>query len=618
MGEPRTMSACTPLQRVAALGFALALACGTVSPARADDELPGRVGRVANLQGTLYHSFDRSAGDWEAIGRNYPIAQGDNLWVERDGRAEVDYGGGQFRLAGDASIHVARLDERQLALFVAAGRVILRVRVLDSGDSVRVDTPSTQVAVTRPGLYRIDVAADASQTTLIVREGEADVATAAGWRQVLPGQTAVLTATTEIAADVFNGGGIDGFDAWSAARDRVYERPQQDAYVSRQMVGAADLAAYGAWRTYADYGAVWFPAVDTEWAPYRFGYWTWLPGWGYTWVDAAPWGYAPFHYGRWVFLGGRWGWCPGGFVARPLWAPALVAWYGGSGWFADFGSAVFGWVPLGWREPFIPWWGGCTVRCFARYNRPYAVNVAEREDARPTHFANWSVPGGITAVPGGALANGKPVAVNRVAVAADVAFVPALLTRPPSERPAPPRTAMLRPGNGVPAPASIRYAGRLSMPVTAPARATAPAIAPRSAPARERAATTPALAPERERTPARPAPAGERMASPPSPGITSAPRSARVPPQVQSAPPAARIAPAPALPLRAPAPPAARIAPAPPLPQVQPTPAGRVVPQPVQVAPPPVPQPHSTGAPAPAAGERAPVRPIQQPADQRN
>ena len=33
-----------------------------------------------------------------------------------DGRAEVDYGGGQFRLAGDTNVHVARLDDRVLAL----------------------------------------------------------------------------------------------------------------------------------------------------------------------------------------------------------------------------------------------------------------------------------------------------------------------------------------------------------------------------------------------------------------------------------------------------------------------------------------------------------------------
>ena len=89
-----------------------------------------------------------------------------------DGRAEVDYGGGQFRLAGNTNLNVARLDDRQLTLFVARGRLIVRIRVLDTDDVARIDTPNTQIALTRPGLYRIDVTPDGSSTTVNVREGE--------------------------------------------------------------------------------------------------------------------------------------------------------------------------------------------------------------------------------------------------------------------------------------------------------------------------------------------------------------------------------------------------------------------------------------------------------------
>ena len=136
-------------------------------PATADDDLPGRVGRVANLQGSLQPCARRERRRLGGrSGSTTPIAQGDNLFVERDGLAEIDYGGGQFRLAGETNLHVARLDDRQLALFVAAGRVIVRVRVLDPDDSVRIDTPATQVALVRPGLYRIDVAADSPLTSV--------------------------------------------------------------------------------------------------------------------------------------------------------------------------------------------------------------------------------------------------------------------------------------------------------------------------------------------------------------------------------------------------------------------------------------------------------------------
>src|ERR1700686_2659611 len=101
--------------------------------AHADDDLPGRVGRVAEFAGQLYLSAQERPAEWSAIGINYPITSGDNLWVSSEGRAEIDYGGGQLRLDGDTNLQVSRLDDRQLTLFVARGQIIVRVRVLDTG-----------------------------------------------------------------------------------------------------------------------------------------------------------------------------------------------------------------------------------------------------------------------------------------------------------------------------------------------------------------------------------------------------------------------------------------------------------------------------------------------------
>jgi hypothetical protein len=617
---------------------ALAARADDESSGGADDSLPARVGRIANLQGPLYHARDESAGEWAEIGLNYPVAQGDNLWVDRDGHAEVDYGGGEFRLAGDTNVHVSRLDERQLALFIAAGRVIVRVRVLDVDDRVRIDTPTTQIALARPGLYRIDVDADVAETTLIVREGEAEAATAAGTEHVLPGQTALLRDPGNVTADVRDGSGIDGFDAWSAARDRVYERPRRNAYVSRQMIGQADLDAYGAWQMYPDYGAVWFPTVEADWAPYRFGRWTWLPGWGYTWVDDAPWGYAPFHYGRWVYVTGRWGWCPGTFVARPLWAPALVAWYGGGGWgySASFGAPVYGWVPLGWREPFVPWWRGCSSRCYSRYNRPFAVDVAARRTVPPARFANWSVPGGMTAVPGAALAGGRPVAASRVPIAPNAPFAPALVTAPPAVKPSPGPALAVRPGVAPPLPASAVQAARTPSPGmpaarggTLPAAPPAPqppvtfpngvaplpgVVAPNARGADGRTAVPPVRA-----APAVPSERGLRAVPPaPYPAPQAAPAPAQRP---QLAPaPMQRIAPAPQL---SPAAPAPRPA-SPPVPMIVPAPMPRAAPLPVPapVPPPPAGPPPGIAPPAaaasPAAADRAAVRPAPKAPDRPN
>ncbi len=455
---------------VGALFAALALFAAGASAAT-DDELPGRVGRVAEFAGELFLSPQDRAADWSPIGQNYPVTTGDNLWVSGDGRAEVDFGGGQFRLAGDSNVHVSRLDDSQLALFVAHGRVIVRLRVLDRGDVATVDTPNTQVQFTRPGLYRVEVDKDRVVTAVIVREGEALVAIAGGAQQILPGQSGSLSGPDPGYASVSSGIGVDGFDTWSADRDRRYERSRSSSYVSREMVGGADLDQYGSWDSHPTYGAVWYPSsVAVGWAPYRHGRWAWVGRWGWTWVDDAPWGYAPFHYGRWVWTTGRWGWSPGGFVARPIWAPALVGWYGGDRWSVsvNHGAPVFGWVPLGWGDPYIPAWGGggCGNRCWTHYNRPYAVHRTEYTNARPPVYSNSHLPGAITAVAGATMTGFRPVAPNLVRVPPNAVGGHPVMAAGPAVKPL--RLPEARPGAGVPAPASTFY------PTTKPRLAITP------------------------------------------------------------------------------------------------------------------------------------------------
>ena len=200
----------------------LALACGAM-PARADDDLPTRVGRVADFGGELYLAANDRPADWARIGINYPVTGGDSLWVAPNGRAEIDFGSGQLRLAGHTNLQVSMLDEHRLALFVASGRVILRMRTLEPGDSALVDTPYAEIQIDRPGLYRIDVEPERQQAVLIVREGETDVRLGGGAKQVLTGQMATIGAVDPRNIALQTSFGADGFDAWSAVRDRRYD-----------------------------------------------------------------------------------------------------------------------------------------------------------------------------------------------------------------------------------------------------------------------------------------------------------------------------------------------------------------------------------------------------------
>ena len=548
--------------------FACLLAIGVGGAARAQDDLPGRAGRLADLGGRVFVSTEENPEDWVEALRNYTITSGDNVWVAADGRAEIDYGGGQFRLAGDTNIHVARLDDSVLALFVAQGRAIVRVRVVDAGESVRVDTPNTQLALNRPGLYRIEVSPDRDRTTLVVREGEATAVLARGAQQVLPGQSATLAGDEPDYAEVRNGFFVDGFDTWSAERDRRYERSRSASYVSRQMIGYADLDDHGAWETYPEYGAVWFPrGIASDWAPYRYGRWTWVSGWGWTWVDDAPWGYAPFHYGRWAYVGTRWGWIPGGYVARPVWAPALVAWYGGPNWSISAGAPVFGWVALGWGEPYLPAWRNCSHRCWTMYNRPYAVNYAERPSSPPTRYANWSAPGGVTAVPSAVFTGRQPVHSHVVALRPQaIGSAPILSGAPVIAKPSAGSIPGAKPTMAAPPPAERFIRKPLQFAPSAPLPSTgaptwgggqvprAPTSAP---PARQPAAPGQVAKPPSASTGAPPAtygsgtwgaPVAPRDARPVSPSPQAAPRV--TPPATSAGPavPSRPVAPATAAP----------------------------------------------------------------------
>ena len=140
-------------------------------------------------------------------------------------------------------------------------------------------------------------------------------------------------------------------------------------YVPYGVYGVDDLDHNGDWRVVPTYGSVWMPRVAAGWAPYSTGAWVSDPYYGWTWVDAAPWGWAPFHYGRWVRVGGYWGWAPGPLVARPYYAPALVAFFDvpSVAFGVSFGHAATSWVALGWGEPCSPWWGSSGWRSHAHW-----------------------------------------------------------------------------------------------------------------------------------------------------------------------------------------------------------------------------------------------------------
>ena len=95
------------------LWAALALAALVANPARAQDDPPGRVGRLADLQGGVSW-YDHETGAWTEAERNRPLTGGDRLSTGPQGRAELRVGSTALRLAAGTEVEVVRLDDERM------------------------------------------------------------------------------------------------------------------------------------------------------------------------------------------------------------------------------------------------------------------------------------------------------------------------------------------------------------------------------------------------------------------------------------------------------------------------------------------------------------------------
>ncbi|TAN55346.1 MAG: hypothetical protein EPN19_03255, partial [Betaproteobacteria bacterium] len=394
-------------QRSCARIFALLLgAAALVLAGWASADPPSRVARLGYLTGAVSFS-PAGENDWVQARMNRPLITGDSLWVDAGARAELQVGSAVIRMSGSTSLTLLNLDDRVAQLQLAQGTLNVRVRRLGPQEVFEVATPNLAYSIRRPGRYRIEVDAAGDATIVVVREGQAEVFGEGAAYVVDAGRAYRFYGTGLRDYETFDGLQDDEFDRWSSDRDR--RGTVAARYVSRDVIGYEDLDEYGSWRTAEGYGNVWMPnRVAADWAPYRDGHWAWIDPWGWTWVDDAPWGFAVSHYGRWANIGGTWGWIPGPVRSRAVYAPALVAFVGGSNFQISISLGnVLGvaWFALGPRDVYRPSYpvsrsyfnnvntSNTTIRTTNITNVYNNVNVTN------ITYVNQQVPGAIVAVP---------------------------------------------------------------------------------------------------------------------------------------------------------------------------------------------------------------------------
>ena len=328
----------------------------SVYPAQAQDagDPPDAVARIAEISGSVsYHQ--PGSQDWQAASMNYPVAPGAGVWTEPRSHASVDIGGARIHLDGSSELEVTALNPGQVQLSVPQGAVYVHVYPGAQGEAIEIDTAHGAAHLNQPGQYEIVAGDDQHPSSLAVIEGSAQMVGQSANLALQTGQRGNIAPDNSSTTDQAQ---ADDFVHNVQAEEQAYQpqATQQTAqYVSPQEPGYQDMARYGQFQQDPTYGTVWYPQqVAADWAPYRYGHWAYVAPWGYTWVDDAPWGFTPFHYGRWVQVRDRWGWVPGERVERPVYAPALVSFFGDLGGVGI--NVSVGWVPLGPDEVYVPYY----------------------------------------------------------------------------------------------------------------------------------------------------------------------------------------------------------------------------------------------------------------------
>ena len=404
------------------LAFAAALVVGALAgaSAQAQEDPPGRVGRVADVAGNV-RTLDAEGG-WMDVVRNQALSTGDRITTDPSGRATLQIGSTVVRLGADSDLVVTQLDDVHVRLRFDHGQLAVRVRSEDIPGELFIDTDEGAWVPHHPGQYRFDrvarqpLGAQAWSGDMLLEAPDSSLPLKA------PQRAQVWRDAKNATHYRLDPAVKDAFGDWVLAQDRQDDATtaaDAAAQVPSEMTGAAELAHFGAWRTGPNGVRAWTPArLPAGWQPYQQGAWSWKLPWGWTWVDDQPWGFAPFHYGRWLQVKGRWAWTPGQWgAARPVFAPALVGWLGGPALSVDGGPAI-GWVALAPDEPVFPayavsakYWNALTNASVAPAHRR-AVAIAGRARLVPAGevaYANRAVPGALSVVGTAALLPHVPV-----------------------------------------------------------------------------------------------------------------------------------------------------------------------------------------------------------------
>lgn len=236
------------------------------------------------------------AGDWGLASVNTPVGEGDQVWVPRGGRAELQLNKGAYiRLDQSSALQILSMDKDSSQFYLSQGSAYTFYDAPVRGGVIQVDTPDASTRAFDNAIFRIDMSE--RYTDVAVYKGYVETENNVGRTRINAGQMVSLGQNTN--GELAPMGPSDNWETWNKTRnDRISARkgPSSGYLPAELSAYSHDFDNSGRWMHVPDYGNVWTPTVaaGARWAPYRDGRWIWRGG-DYVWVANEPWGWAPYH-----------------------------------------------------------------------------------------------------------------------------------------------------------------------------------------------------------------------------------------------------------------------------------------------------------------------------------
>ena len=190
---------------------------------------PGRAARLGYMTGSVSVQ-PQGTGDWVEGSLNRPLTIGDNVWADKDSRAELNLGTGVMRISSETSLTLTNVTNDAVQVQLHQGTLNVHVHKLYGGEVYEIDTPNQAFTVTKSGDYRFDVDPAGDSTVVTVWKGEGEATGQGPAVRLHEGQQARFTNGNSLAHQISDAPRKDGFDDWCQVRDK-----REDNSVSAQL-----------------------------------------------------------------------------------------------------------------------------------------------------------------------------------------------------------------------------------------------------------------------------------------------------------------------------------------------------------------------------------------------